>query len=776
MALLLPFTISRYSQNTLTGPPVTDYIAWLNASDLVVNGTNVSNWKDEKNAWNIGSWSTIAATYNPSYRNNYAGISLNSTNPNPNQTVPTSSGRIDFRTSNSLTIMNAWIVDNTSSCRTLAGISTDGSTNNFLLWGQGMNAGSLPGTTVWLRTGNGSDVLTSGANVTLTVGALIVYTVTFTQTSSTTSTVTFSVNNAGTVTGNSTQFSSNVFYLTPVSEGYYSPASYNPNRSTNSTLLETIAWNRILNSTEQSNMYNYFLQKYSIPSFTTSGSSATVTLCNSTTGYSVTLFQTLSNTTTGGTPYTSQINTSSTVTFNYLPGGYYYYASLNGSSNYTTVAYVAPNPFSVAGTQLWLDANDTSVFAYSSGSNISNWTDKSSNAYTWTIPSGATGPTYTTDSASARCVSFASNALSAPVSIALGSSTFFVVLTVPTYYAGARGIFTASSSGQNDYVTGNGFSMDDNGYLEIAQNNVYNQSVYGVQTARVLAEFGWNGSAFTAWLNGSQSYTNTFGKGTSSIMALGARITSGAVQTTGQWGIFTLNEIVAYNTYLNSTNRGVIENYLMNKWIALVSLKAYTYSGSGSWLDSSPNGKNATLENGTAAKNSAGNGIVLNGSTNWTFSNVAAGGNWSFVIWYKNTGTPTGGGACVLTTLYTANNINMTLGYPKIDGVFCAGFWNNGNYTWYTGTGIVLTNNAWTHIAATWNGTTLSTYINGSLLGSTTPGGTSSDGGVAYRIGRRWDGTEYMIGEIGEVTIYKTALSSNIIAGAYNATRGIYGV
>ena len=236
-----------------------------------------------------------------------------------------------------------------------------------------------------------------------------------------------------------------------------------------------------------------------------------------------------------------------------------------------------------------------------------------------------------------------------------------------------------------------------------------------------------------------------------------------------------MNEIVAYNTYLNSTNRGVIENYLMNKWIALVSLKAYTYSGSGSWLDSSPNGKNATLENGTAAKNAAGNGIVLDGSTNWTFSNIAAGNTWSFSIWYKNTGAQVGGSnACVLTQIFTSTALNMALGYPANgNSTFNAGFYNNG---WYVGTNITLTNNVWTHFGATWNGTTMSTYINGSLLGSTTPGGSAADAGNAYRIGKSWGTTGYMVGEIGEVTIYKTALSSNIIAGAYNATRGIYGV
>jgi hypothetical protein len=73
-----------------------------------------------------------------------------------------------------------------------------------------------------------------------------------------------------------------------------------------------------------------------------------------------------------------------------------------------------------------------------------------------------------------------------------------------------------------------------------------------------------------------------------------------------------------------------------------VLFKASDYSGTGDWLDQSGYERNATLENGTATKNLAGNGIVLDGSSNWTFPNVAVGNVWTAGVWFKRTGAQVG--------------------------------------------------------------------------------------------------------------------------------------
>jgi hypothetical protein len=195
-----------------------------------------------------------------------------------------------------------------------------------------------------------------------------------------------------------------------------------------------------------------------------------------------------------------------------------------------------------------------------------------------------------------------------------------------------------------------------------------------------------------------------------------------------------------------------------------VYLIATLYSGSGAWLDNSPNTRNATIENGTAAKNARGNGIVLNGSTNWLFNDVNVGNAWTCEVWYKNTGAIVGTNPCIVTQIYIGNHININLGYGANVGFS----YHQGGVGWRQGTTISITNSTWTHYAGTWNGTTLTTYINGVSQGSTTPGGTASSAGSQYRIGRRWDNADYMVGEVGEVRIYPVALTAGQVFTDYN--------
>jgi hypothetical protein len=86
----------------------------------------------------------------------------------------------------------------------------------------------------------------------------------------------------------------------------------------------------------------------------------------------------------------------------------------------------------------------------------------------------------------------------------------------------------------------------------------------------------------------------------------------------------------------------------------------------------------------------------------------------------------------------------------------------------YLGTAFQLTQGEWMNIQGTWDGTNLATYINGVLVGTTQPGGTAVDSGQNYSIGLRWDGIDYMVGEIGEVRIYNYALSQSQVTADYN--------
>lgn len=223
---------------------------------------------------------------------------------------------------------------------------------------------------------------------------------------------------------------------------------------------------------------------------------------------------------------------------------------------------------------------------------------------------------------------------------------------------------------------------------------------------------------------------------------------------------YNTNSIIRYNGYYNLPAT------------PLILLQASSYSGSGAWLDQSTFGRNATVETGTAAKNGAGNGIVLNGSTNWIFADVSARNAWTLSVWYKNTGSIIGSNPCIVTQIYIGNEINICLGYGAQVGFS----YHQGGIGWRQGTTISITNAAWTYYSGTWDGTTLTTYINGVFQGSTTPGGTAATAGSQYRIGRRWDNADFMVGEVGEVRIYNAAITGAQVLIDYNYTKATYGL
>jgi streptogramin lyase len=197
----------------------------------------------------------------------------------------------------------------------------------------------------------------------------------------------------------------------------------------------------------------------------------------------------------------------------------------------------------------------------------------------------------------------------------------------------------------------------------------------------------------------------------------------------------------------------------------IILLKAIDYSGTGSWLDETDNSNNATLENGSIIKNSTGNGIILDGSTTWTFPNVMVGSAWTANVWFKQTGSQIGPGACILTQTQEPNLI-IGDAAENNNNTFCGGFFSSSSF--YTGSTFSLTNNRWTNIQISWDETNLNTYINGNLFQSVQPGGSSVSSDSIYRIGNG------MIGEIGEVRIYNYALTQNQVITDYNSSLSTY--
>jgi len=81
--------------------------------------------------------------------------------------------------------------------------------------------------------------------------------------------------------------------------------------------------------------------------------------------------------------------------------------------------------------------------------------------------------------------------------------------------------------------------------------------------------------------------------------------------------------------------------------------------------------------------------------------------------------------------------------------------------------------NSWNYVCGVFDGINLSIYLNGTLNNSASYFGTIDNNSVAIRLGGANDGY-YLLGNIGHVSIYNKALSSDEILQNYNATKKKY--
>lgn len=199
--------------------------------------------------------------------------------------------------------------------------------------------------------------------------------------------------------------------------------------------------------------------------------------------------------------------------------------------------------------------------------------------------------------------------------------------------------------------------------------------------------------------------------------------------------------------------------------------------------DLSSNGNTATYINSpTLGTNSitanTGFGATLNGTNQYielasppAVLQLAQG---SFEFWIDFSSV--GSGVGILDTAYSSSPVNFAIQLGTALGTTSGTNWCSGNYTgsaWqgYVGTAGPTAATAY-HVVYTYNGTTASLYINGTLLGSTTASTTITPTSNAIYIGRRWDtsGTSnYVTGTISNVAIYSSILTSTQILNHYNA-------
>lgn len=96
-------------------------------------------------------------------------------------------------------------------------------------------------------------------------------------------------------------------------------------------------------------------------------------------------------------------------------------------------------------------------------------------------------------------------------------------------------------------------------------------------------------------------------------------------------------------------------------------------------------------------------------------------------------------------------------------------FWLSGNSCTAP---IPVLREVWTHLAATFNGTTMSLYINGQLVSERVPVGVTVASAAALQIGRAYSGAGFFRGMMDDVAYYNRAIAPMEVVAHYRAGKG----
>jgi hypothetical protein len=205
-----------------------------------------------------------------------------------------------------------------------------------------------------------------------------------------------------------------------------------------------------------------------------------------------------------------------------------------------------------------------------------------------------------------------------------------------------------------------------------------------------------------------------------------------------------------------------------------------SYPGSGTtWYDLSGNNYNGTLTNSPTFSSANGGSIVFDG----TDDNIQLGNASTFL--------PTSA-----ITLNCWAKTNTTTSYKKLFVTINSGsgpsglqglYWSLGSDGSYyfgviTNVGTVdvnqivsLSTSKYYNFTATYDGSTIKIYLNGSLLNSGSHSGTINNGGIG-RISGYDNNNESWNGNISTFSIYNRALTATEILQNYNATKTKFGI
>jgi hypothetical protein len=177
----------------------------------------------------------------------------------------------------------------------------------------------------------------------------------------------------------------------------------------------------------------------------------------------------------------------------------------------------------------------------------------------------------------------------------------------------------------------------------------------------------------------------------------------------------------------------------------------------------------------TLSAPAVGNALILNGTSNYVgipsnINNSITGNNITIEGWFYITSTFNLTGL-ITEALGNDNNVKFGITSGEVSGVqkIYAGFTNSGTSTSVTSSEN-LSLNKWTHIAATYDGSSLKVYVNGTLTGTVANSSGLPAGVDTWYLGRSANGSSYFPGTMDEIRIWNSARSQSDINARKNRT------
>lgn len=191
--------------------------------------------------------------------------------------------------------------------------------------------------------------------------------------------------------------------------------------------------------------------------------------------------------------------------------------------------------------------------------------------------------------------------------------------------------------------------------------------------------------------------------------------------------------------------------------------------------DLSGNGNNATNRSGTQGAGKVGKGYTLSGSNqcvtvpNNTSLTLSAAKAITFMMWVKVTNVAG-------TQIFFNKENTWESGVSQNTGNAFE-YAINANWAWYGNQ--TMTSGVWQHIATTWDGTTVTQYLNANGSFTRAQGGQLTGNATGFGMGCRGvsaDGTigsanSYLNGSIDEAYVYNRALTAAEVLNYYNSTK-----